>query len=145
MDLLSDRRRPVLAALLVVCAVVLVGWWIRAIDLGRLGDQRVLASPDGTTVVLSLLRVRSIVGPDRFVVGSATLDVPIEGPTADLVVGQELYIGGTVVDGRVVQAWREGAPNRPAKWAFGLLGVAAAALLAVGAVTPTRAGLVVRG
>lgn len=124
MQLLSDRARPTMALALLAALALLCAWWVRATADGRIGNFRVLDEPLGTDVVLSLQRVLSVDGPDRYVVGNAAVRIPVQGPTAGLVVGEEVTVGGVVGSGAVVAAWTREAPARPAKRALGLAGLA---------------------
>lgn len=130
---------------LLVALLLLVLWWARAADEGRVGILRVLDARPGTEVVLSLQAIQSIDGPDRYVVSQGTLEIPVIGPTAGLRVGQELTVGGVVGRGEVHERWRAFAPDRPAKRALGVAGLALAGVVFAAGVRPTRQGLVTRG
>lgn len=145
MTFLSDRARP--AVLLVALAGIgwVMAWCVGATSTGRLGATTVLDEPVGTEVVLSLVAVRSIDGPDTATVGHAALQIPIVAPTDTLVVGTEVTIGGVVEDGFVRARWVEDAPARPAKRRLGLVGLAVAGVAFVGSVRWGRGGFAVRG
>jgi hypothetical protein len=142
---LSDRVRPVVALMSALGALALMMWWGMGTAAGEIGAVRVLDRPPGTSVVLSLLTVLSIDGPDQYVLGHAALRIPVVGPTAERVVGEEITIGGVVEEGRVRELWAETAPGRPEKRRLGLLGLAAAAALLGSAVRVERGGLALRG
>lgn len=142
---LSDRARPVVVPVLLGALALLLVWWARATADGRVGIARVLDAPAGTAVVLSLLAVRSVDGPDRYVVGRGPLEIPVAGSTVGIVVGEELTVGGIVADGHVVERWRAPAPARPAKKALGIAGLLlAGGVLSLG-VRATPRGLATRG
>ncbi len=136
-------RRAALAAALLLAADL--AWWGWASDAGRIGHARVLERPEGTEVVLSLLRVMSVEGERRYVVGSATLRVPVEGPTDGLVPGVEVTVGGVVRGDHVEERWRELATGRAAKKALGFAGLGLAGLVALLTLRLERGGLAVRG
>ena len=145
MTLLTDRARP--AVLLAALAGIgwVMAWCVDATASGRLGVQNVLDEPVGTEVVLSLLAVRSIDGPDTCTVGHAALRIPVVVPTDTLAVGSEVTIGGVVEDGFVRAMWVEDAPARPAKRLLGLVGLGVAGAVFAGGVRVGRGGLAVRG
>jgi hypothetical protein len=127
------------AALAGILALHLAGWGV-AVREGWIGDRRILEQPVGTPAMLSLRRVLAIEGPDRYVVGDATLRVPIVGPTAGLVVGKDVTIEGAVGEGVIVESARHAAPARDAKRGLGLVGLALAALVWGVGFVPTPAG-----
>ncbi|MEZ4237476.1 MAG: hypothetical protein R3F59_15280 [Myxococcota bacterium] len=137
-------RALILATSLAV-AVATMAWWVRAIELGRVGAVATLQQPAGTELVLSLLTVLRIEGPTRYVVGNATLDIPVEGPTDGLVVGEDVTLGAVVEGDHVRARWLEHAPARTGKKRLGLVGLAAAAALAGLGVRPVRGGLALCG
>lgn len=143
--LLSDRARP--AVLLAALAGIgwVMAWCVGATSSGRLGVTTVLDEPVGTEVVLSLVAVRTIEGPDTCTVGHAALRIPVVVPTDTLTVGSEVTIGGVVEDGFVRAQWVEDAPARPAKRLLGLVGLGVAGVVFAGAVRVDRGGLSVRG
>jgi hypothetical protein len=143
--LLGDRARPfvLLAALAGIGWVM--AWCVGATSDGKLGTLTVLDEPIGTEVVLSLVAVRSIDGPDTCTVGHAALQIPVVVPTDLLRLGTEVTIGGVVEDWFVRARWVEDAPGRPAKRRLGLIGLAVAGTLFAGSVRPGRGGLAVRG
>jgi hypothetical protein len=145
MSVWSDSYRPALLAASFAGCLWLMVWWIRELDSGEIGAIDVLSEPAGSEVVLSLLRVISVEGPERYVVGHAALRIPIAAPSAERVVGEEVTIGGVVEGDHVRAAWVEPAPDRPLKYRLGLAGLALAAVLFVGATRVTRRGLVLRG
>lgn len=122
-------------------------WWGWAATTGRTGLVAVLAQPPGTDVVLSLVTVRAIDGPDRYTVGHAALAIPVIGPVDGLTVGEELTVGGSVGAGAVVASWIAPAPDRTRKKRLGLTGIAVGAALAFASLRYDRArrGLMLRG
>jgi hypothetical protein len=144
-SLLSDRSRAVSIPVLLVAIALLLAWWVRATADGRVGVLRILDEPPGSEVVLSLLRVRSIDGPDRYVVGKASTSIPVVGTSAGLRVGEELTVGGVVGEGFVEERWRAPAPARPAKKALGVAGLLIAAVVLGVGVRRSPEGLVPRG
>jgi hypothetical protein len=128
----------------VIAILAVMAWWLGATADGRVGATATLDEPVGTEVVVSLLTVLRIDGPNAYVLGNATLEVPVVGPTAGLSVGEDVTVGGTVAAGHVRARWLEHAPDRRAKKRLGVLGLAAAGGLALAGVRPTRAGLVIR-
>lgn len=145
--MIGDAPRPRLlaAAALGLALAGLAAWWAVGVDGGEIGQLRVTERPDGAEVVLSLLEVRAIEGPGRYVLGRGQLRVPVHGPTDALRPGEELTVGGVMRGGEVVEAWRAPAPDRPAKKALGLLGLALGAALAGVALRPVPGGLALRG
>jgi hypothetical protein len=122
-----------------------LAWWTWATDTGRIGNVRVLQQPDGAEVVLSLQRVMSVVDERHYVVGNATLRVPVEGPTAGLSPGVEVTVGAVVRDGYVEERWRELATGRGAKKRLGFAGLGLAAVVALLTLRVERGGVAVRG
>lgn len=141
----SDRHRWRSASVLLIGVVATFAWWWSAAAAGRIGSVGVLDHPPGSEVVLSLLTVLEVAGPDRYVVGNAALRVPVAGPTASRVVGEEVTVGGVVEAGLVRERWVKQAPGRPAKRLLGLLGLAAGAVSWWAGARPTRGGWVLRG
>ncbi|MEQ1508391.1 MAG: hypothetical protein ABMB14_39540 [Myxococcota bacterium] len=128
-----------------VAILALMGWWIGRTADGAIGAIQAVDQAPGTPVVLSLLTVIAIDGPEAYTVGHAALRIPVVGPTDALVVGSEVTVGGVVEPGRIRASWVEPAPSRPAKRRLGLAGLSVAALLAVGAVRIRPGGLAIRG
>ena len=145
MTILPDRARPAVLLVAVAGIVGIMAWCVHATATGRLGVASVLDEPLGSEVVLSLVAVRAIEGPDRCIVGHAALEIPVVGPTDGLGVGEEVTIGGVVEDGFVRSRWIEDAPARPAKRRLGLVGLGIAGAVFLGSVRPGRGGLAVRG
>lgn len=139
-----DRSRLPLLLGASLGTILLLLWWGRGVREGTVGQLQVLDRPEGTEVVLSLLRVISI-EEEGYVVGQGTLRVPVRGPTEHLRVGEEITVGGRVEGDAVRASWVEPAPGRPAKRALGLLGLAIAGGLLLASVKPTRRGLLLRG
>jgi hypothetical protein len=129
-------------ALLAIFAAM--AWWARATASGAVGATATLDAPIGSEVVLSLVTVLRLGGPRAYVVGNATLEVPVIGPTAGLVRGEDVTVGGIVEAGHVRARWLEHAPDRRAKKGLGLLGLAASALIAAGSVRVAPGGLAIR-
>ena len=131
-----------------VAAALLLGlmaWWTWASATGLVGYRGVTTMEDGSTVVLSLLRVETIDGADRYTVSSGPTLIGVIGSTAGLVVGEDVTIGGTVSDGQVVEEWREAAPARGRKRGLGVAGVVSIAVLLPLALRRTPEGLALRG
>jgi hypothetical protein len=139
---LLGRRVVFGTALLAILTTM--GWWMGATADGRVGATATLASPVGTDVVLSLLTVLRIEGPSAYVVGNATLEIPVVGPTAGISVGEDVTVGATVEQGHVRARWLEHAPDRRAKKRLGILGLGTAAAIGGAAVRLTRGGAVIR-
>jgi hypothetical protein len=125
--------------------LAVMGWWMAATARGEVGAFAVLDAPPGTEVVLSLLTVVSVDGPDRYTVGHAALHIPVVGPTTGIAPGREITLGGVVEAGHVRAAWVQPAPARRAKKGLGLAGLALGAALAAGSVRIGRSGLSIRG
>lgn len=123
----------------------MMAWWGAGTARGAIGAGGVREQPDGTEVVLSLLRVESIPSADRMVVGHAALHIPVEVNTAGRTVGEEVTVGGVVHDGVVRATWVQTAPARPYKLALGVAGLAIGAGLWAGSVRRTPSGFVLRG
>jgi hypothetical protein len=132
----------------IVAAVLLLGltgWWTWATATGLVGYRRVATLPDGSPVVLSLLRVDQITDADHFRVASGATLIEVVGPTADLTRGEDVTVGGSVVDGHVVQEWRAPAPERGSKRGLGLAGLGVALVLVITHVRREGGALVLRG
>jgi hypothetical protein len=125
--------------------LLLMGWWTWATAAGLIGYRGVAALPDGSPVVLSLLRVDAVIDADRYRVASGATLIGVEGPTAELTVGEDVTVGGKVVGGRVVEQWRSAAPDRGSKRWLGLAGLVATLALAITQVRWAGSGLVLRG
>lgn len=145
MSSVSDAHRVPVAVASALGAACMMIWWGWASDRGAIGAVAVLDRPLGERVVLSLLRVEAITPPDRLVVGHADLHVPVRADVTGRVLGEEITIGGVVERDEVRAEWIEAAPHRPAKHALGILGLAVAGALWVGATRVTRDGLALRG
>jgi hypothetical protein len=143
--LLSDRARPIVLLVALAGILWVMLWFADATATGRLGVVTVLDEPVGSDVVLSLVGVRSLDGPDRYTVGHAALQIPVVGPTEGLRAGEDVTIGGVVDDGFIRARWVEHAPARPAKRRLGLIGLGVAGVVFLGAVRVGRGGLAVRG
>ena len=125
--------------------LLLTGWWTWASATGLVGYRGVSLLPDGSPVVLSLLRVDATFGPDRYRVSSGATLIEVEGPTADLTLGEDVTVGGEVVDGRVVEQWRTPAPDRSEKRWLGLGGLLAALVVVITQVRWAGTGFALRG
>ena len=125
--------------------LALMVWWTWASATGLVGYRGVARMADGSPVVLSLLRVDSVHGDDRYTVASGGTLIDVAGPTAGLTVGDDVTVGGAVSGGLVVEQWRERAPARGHKRLLGLAGLLTiAALLPLG-VRRDHGGLALRG
>lgn len=142
---LTDRRRPWVAAASVAGCLYMMGWWNAGTARGAIGATGVTDQPDGTEVVLSLLRVEAIPAPGELVVGHAALHIPVRADTSARTVGEEITIGGVVQGGVVRAAWIETAPQRPLKHALGVVGLIVGAALWVASVRWTSSGFALRG
>ena len=107
--------------------------------------QALLDAPDGLETTLSLFEVAQVRPPDRYVLRRSSLTFTVRGDPTGLVPGQEWTVHGVFEDGELVEHWRVDAPARPRKKALGLLGLGIAAVLGLGAVRVTAAGLMLRG
>lgn len=123
----------------------LMGWWSWASATGLVGYRGVSAMADGSPVVLSLLRVDAIRGADLYTVASGGTLIEVVGATADLSVGDDVTVGGTVSYGRVLEQWREPAPVRGHKRLLGVAGLVAIAVLLPFGVRRDPGGLALRG
>jgi hypothetical protein len=142
---MRDRSRLLILLLAAPATTGLLLWWASMVQSGAVGELSVLDRAPGEEVVLSLLEVLSIEGPEDYVLGHGALRVPVRGPTEHLRVGTEVTVGGVVEEGWVRASWVEPAPGRPAKHALGILGLLVGFLLMAGVVRPSREGLVLRG
>jgi hypothetical protein len=142
---MRDRSRLLILLLALPATLGLLLWWARMVQSGAVGELSVLERPEGEEVVLSLLEVLSIEGPEDYVLGHGALRVPVRGPTEHLVLGSEVTVGGVVEGGRVRASWVEPAPGRPAKHMLGIVGLLLGFGLMAGGVRPSREGLVLRG
>jgi hypothetical protein len=140
-----DRSRLWILLLAAPATLALLLWWARMVAAGAVGEQAVLERPEGEEVVLSLLEVISIEGPEDYVLGHGALRVPVRGPTEHLVVGSEVTVGGVVQQGHVRASWVEPAPGRPAKHLLGIVGLVLGLSLMTSVVRASPAGLVLRG
>jgi len=106
------------------------------------------ASREGREVVLSLVRVAEIHGPAHYAVEKGALRFEVRGPTAELLVGSEVSIGGVWrgAQGGLEQTWVEDRTDgrRGKRWLGGV-----GLLLVFGvfgtSVRWTREGLALRG
>ncbi|MEZ4320170.1 MAG: hypothetical protein R3F61_22010 [Myxococcota bacterium] len=123
--------------------------WSYAFSSGRVAQGRLLLHPeqmDGQDIVLSLVKVVEV-GDDRYAVRSGKQQFEVLGTPDGLDPGVELYVGGRFQsDGlRVVEEWRELAPQRSSKKALGILGLLATGLVLPFTVGFRREGAVLRG
>jgi hypothetical protein len=144
--LLSDRGR---GAKLAACLGLLLLLALRYDHLARtvpVNWERCLEDPvahDGHPLTMALWRVTRIDGPDRYAVSRVLRDVPVQGPTAGLALGQTVSVVGRFeAQGPVVvEELRRAHPWRAAKTALGALG-AALALGSIPLLFRVRAGRV---
>ncbi len=145
----GPRARWTLGVFLVVLLGTAAAWtWVRLTT--KQGYPAYAEDPvayDGTFLVLSIFRVDEVFPGDGYVVEKGFLYVPVQGPTDDLAVGQEVSVGGVFrgSDGVVVEDWHEVHHLRWAKKALGVIGLG---LIGVGfpfLFRVRRDGLVSRG
>lgn len=86
------------------------------------------AAEDGRMLAFPLWIVTRIDGPNHFAVSKVQRDVPVEGPTEGLFLGETVSVMGhyRASDARVVQEVREEHLLRKYKEALGIFGVVAA-------------------
>jgi hypothetical protein len=138
-------RRGIAVATAAALLLGLMAWWTWASATGLVGYRGVPNMPDGSPVVLSLLRVDVIHGEDRYTVASGGTLIDVRGPTRGLSIGEDVTIGGVMSEGAVVEQWREPAPDRRGKRLLGLAGLVTVAVLLPLGVRREAGGLALRG
>jgi hypothetical protein len=133
---ISDRYRSAVGAVALFLLIAGSAYWTWRMENRPEGYWAALEAPaawDGREVTLSLFAVESIDDDGHYVLRKSDRRALVEGQTADLRVGDELYVKGAfrASDGRIVETWRVVAEDRPGKWKL-----AAAALLFLAAALP---------
>ncbi len=124
--------------ILLVLLALLTSWWSWLQYDGRVGYEVMMKRPaslDGQEVTLSLMEVTAITDANHYDVKKGGVHLEVRGPTAGLVVGEEVSVGGVFhASGRWVdEGWRADAPLRPWKKRFGYVGlIVIAGLVAFG-------------
>jgi hypothetical protein len=105
------------------------------------------AAEDGRKLVFPLWTVTRIDGPNRYAVSKVQRDVPVEGPTDALFLGETVSVAGVfrAADAVVVQEIREEHLLRKYKEGLGIFGVLAATVAAPFAFRVRGRRLVARG
>ncbi len=113
----------------IAATIALVGifaYWSRLASTGQLGAPGPGDARDGEEILLTLVAVDGIDGPDRFVVLQGAERVAVLGASAQVAVGEDVTLAGTWVeaDQAIRLDWLEHAPGRGAKKRLGLVGLA---------------------
>ncbi|MEN0064277.1 MAG: hypothetical protein AAGA48_19155 [Myxococcota bacterium] len=119
--------------------------WSWATETGRIGYRGIREAPPGTEHVLSLFTVTRVdPGGYRLTRGNLNFDV-VANPTG-LETGQEVTTL-VLIDpgGRLVEQWREEAPQRDGKKRLGVLGLVLAGGVALLTLRVGRKGVIIRG
>jgi len=140
---------PIRLALAVALLAFLTGlgaWWAGLVQDGTIGNAGLILRSeerDGDRVVLSLVRVLEIRGPERWRVAEGDLELDVIGPAAERRAGEELTVVGRWDAERraVVAAEVHPAPGRRAKKWLGVAGLVALAALLPLWIRPSRGGL----
>jgi len=124
----TNRNRMAVTPILMLLLAALMGWWSWLQHDGRVGYHRMTKRPlsmDGQQVVLSLVEVIAINGADLYEVEQGSAHFEVRGPTAGLVLGEEVSVGGLfhASGARVDEAWRTHGTLRPWKRRFGYMGL----------------------
>ncbi len=133
----------------ILAAFVLVGifaYWSHLASTGQLGAPGPGDARDGDAILLTLVAVDRVDGPDRFVVLQGAERVAVLGASAQVTVGEDVTLAGTWVaaDDAIRLDWLEHAPGRGAKKRLGLVGLVVL-LLALPAWFRWDRGAVLRG
>lgn len=142
--------RRLLASALFAGLVGLGAWWAGLVQDGTIGNAGLVLDPharDGDRVVLSLVRVLEVQGPERWRVAEGDLHLDVIGASVGRRVGEELTVVGRWDAGRcaVVAEEVHPAPGRRGKKLLGIAGIAALVALLPLWMRPTREGLTLRG
>ena len=129
----------------IAAVLLLMAQWDAATLRGDVGYLRLRQPPEGWSGTIPLAEVIEIQPPSAYVLRKSSVRIEVLGPTAGLEVGQEWSVRGTFRGGRLVQAWRAPAPDRPAKKRLGILGLAITGAVLVVSVRPVSGGLALRG
>jgi len=129
----SDKHRGIRIGL---CLAVLLGlgWMYTGFMLDRpVGVRAAIAEPEaheGQSLLLPLWWVSSIDGPTQYAVSKTMADVPVQGPTAGLSLGDTVSIKGVFqAPNQVIEEERHLHWLRPWKGGFSLLGLLLGAFL----------------
>ncbi len=151
LSLIGDDRRGWVAGICLVALLACGGWWAYLHETGAVGYGSLVdepASRHGQQVSLSLFRVAAVEGVDRFAVEKGTLRIDVLGDSTDLVLGENLSLGGRWNGTAEVLelAWVERRhAGRRAKRVLGVLGLLLVAGLLGRSVTLGSGGLALRG
>lgn len=104
----------------------IVAYWARLATTGSLGAPGPGDALDGQEILLTLVAVDEVPGPDRFVVLQGAERVAILGASDEVIVGEDVTLAGTWVEAeRAIRLdWLEHAPGRGAKKQLGFVGLA---------------------
>jgi hypothetical protein len=137
------------ASLALLALLVVLASWCWDHQQGYLGYAAPLLRPadyDGREVILSLVRVESVLD-DGYVVRAGRLLLSVAGDPRGVSPGEEVSVGGrwSAAEARLVEQWREPRPGRKGKKILGLIGLAVTVGLVPLAVRFRRGGWGVGG
>ena len=123
----DENRGRVLLVASSALFILLLSWAYNrsTIEVGYFRCLEMVQQCDAEEVVLSLHRVHKVNSANSYVVEQGFREVPIEGPTEDLRVGETISVGGSfrAQDLVVVESWREMHEFRQRKIYLGYAGV----------------------
>lgn len=123
----ADESRTLGVGLALALLVAMGGWYSYLAIHVVFGYRQCVAagaSADGRSLTFPLWVVTGVDGPDRYRVSKVLRDVPVEGPTEGLAVGQTVSVMGDfrAADLVVVEELREVHHLRKWKEGLGILG-----------------------